>query len=135
VYLTADFGASQAGLGTVGYTLKNAAGGDAVARTTVGVVDQGNGAYAVEVDLPPDAVMVVWDTGGGSPIFAHEDLVAEQNNIFLRNKSVTFQTGTPRITFYRDDSTTVYMEGDLFEDSAETTPYAGTGIEVKDRPV
>ena len=133
MYLTADFGPSQAGLGTVGYTLKNAAGGDAVARTTTGVVDQGNGAYAVEVDLPPDAVMVTWDTGGGSPIFAHEDLIAEQNNIFLRNRNELIQSGTDRARVFRDDGSTVYMDAPAFEDQAGTTPYAGNGVERRDQ--
>ena len=133
MYLTVDFGPASAGLGTVGYALKNAAGGDAVARTTTGVVDQGNGAYGVEVDLPPDAIAVKWDTGGGSPIYAHEDFIAEQNNIFLRNRNETNQGGTPRQTIYRDDGSTVYMEGDAFEDQAGSTPYAGNGIERRDR--
>ena len=133
MYLTADFGPNNGGIGTTGYTLKNAAGGDAQARTTTGVVDQGNGMYGVEVDLPPTAVAVKWDTGGGSPVYAHEDLIAEQNNIFLRNRNETNQGGTPRQTIYRDDSSTVYMEGDAFEDQAGTTPYAGNGIERRDR--
>ena len=54
MYLTADFGPNNGGIATTGYTLKNAAGGDAQARTTTGVVDQGNGMYGVEIDLPPD---------------------------------------------------------------------------------
>lgn len=130
MYLTVDFGTTSA---TVGYTLKNAAGGDAQARTTVGVIDLGNGSYGVEVDLPPTAVAVKWDTGGGTPIFAHEDLIEAQNNIFLRNRNETNQGGTPRQTIYKDDGTTVYMEGDAFEDQAGATPYAGSGIERRDR--
>ena len=77
MYLTADFGEDFAGLGTVGYTLIDGAGGDAQARTTTGVVDLGDGAYGVEVDVASVASttrLVKWDTGGGTPIFAHEDL-------------------------------------------------------------
>lgn len=132
MYLTADFGAGNAGLGTVGYRLKNAAGGDAQARTTTGVVDQEFGGYGVEVDLPPDAVKVLWDTGGGSPIYAHEDLIAEQNNLFLRNRSETVQ-GTGDCNIYRDDNTTVYMTGIVYEDAAGTTLYNGSGIERRNR--
>lgn len=76
MFLTVDFGQTSA---TVGYTLKNAAGGDAQARTTTGVTDLGNGAYGVEVTLPATAVATKWDTGGGSPIYAHEDLIDERN--------------------------------------------------------
>ena len=133
MYLTADFGSGNGGIATVGYTLQNAAGGDAQARTTTGVVDLSNGMYGVEVDLPPDAVAVKWDTGGATPIYAHEDLIAEQNNIFLRNGMRMVQTGTKRAKVYRDDDTTVYMQADGYEDNQGTTEYAGNGVERRDR--
>jgi len=68
----ADFGISYAGLATVGYTQKAANGSDTVARTTVGVVDIGQGCYAVDVTLNSSTVLLKWDTGGVSPIYAHE---------------------------------------------------------------
>lgn len=129
MYLTVDFGTTSA---TVGYTLKNAAGGDAQARTTVGVIDLGDGMYGVEVDIPPTAVGVKWDTGGGSPIFAHEDLIAEQNNIFLRNRNETVK-GTGDNNVYRDDNATVYMTTNVYEDSIGLTLYNGNGIERRNR--
>lgn len=70
--LIADFSVNYAGLATVGYTQKAANGSDSVARTTTGVVDMGNGCYAVDVTLDPTTVLVKWDTGGASPIYAHE---------------------------------------------------------------
>lgn len=70
--LIADFSVNYAGLATVGYTQKAANGSDSVARTTTGVVDMGNGCYAVDVTLDPTTVLVKWDTGGVSPIYAHE---------------------------------------------------------------
>lgn len=74
-WLEVDFGSAHAGLGTVGYRLYKNDGTDSVARTTVGVVDLGNGAYGVaSVNIPDDAAGVQWDTGGGSPVFAIEDL-------------------------------------------------------------
>ena len=133
MYLTVDFGVGNAGLGTVGYTLKNATGGDAQARTTTGVTDLGNGMYGVEVDLLPTAVAVKWDTGGGTPIFAHEDLIAEQNNIIIRNRRDLTQGGTNNQKVYKDDGTTVYMQGNAYEDQAGATPYAGSGVERTDR--
>ena len=132
MYLTVDFGTISA---TVGYTLKNAAGGDAQARTTTGVTDLGNGMYGVEVDLPPAAIAVKWDTGGGSPIFAHEDLIAEQNNIFMRNRRDLTQDGTNNQKIYRDDGVAVYMQGNAYEDQSGNTAYTGNGVERTDRLV
>lgn len=79
MFLTADFGIGNGGIGTVGYELLDNTGATAQARTTTGVVDLDDGAYGVEVDVfesagPNTARFVKWDTGGGSPIFAHEDL-------------------------------------------------------------
>ena len=36
-------------------------------------------------------------------------------------------------TVYDDDSTTVLASGDLWQDAAGTTPYAGSGAERRDR--
>lgn len=70
-----NFGESKAGLATVGYRQYNDTGGDAVARTTTGVVEVGNGAYGVEVAVDPATVGVQWDTGEASPIYANESLL------------------------------------------------------------
>lgn len=129
MFLTADFGTTSA---TVGYTLKDATGGDAQARTTSGVTDLGNGMYGVEIDLPPTAVAVKWDTGGGTPVYAHEDLIAEQNNIFLRNRNESDPI-TAKQYAYHDDGTTVYMEADIYSDHTASTPYAGDGIARRNR--
>lgn len=129
MFLTVDFGQTSA---TVGYTLKNASGGDAQARTTSGVTDLGNGMYGVEVDLPPTAVAVKWDTGGGSPIYAHEDLIAEQNNIFLRNRNES-DPDVGKQYAYRDDGSTVYMEADIYADHGGGIPYEGKGIARRNR--
>lgn len=72
-----DFGSDKAGLATVGYRQYDATGGDAVARTTVGVVEIGNGAYGVEVTVNPTTKGIQWDTGEGTPIYANEDLSTE----------------------------------------------------------
>jgi len=70
-----DFGSNYAGIGTTGYRLYQANGTDSVARTTTGVVDLSNGAYGVpSVNVPDNAVGIEWDTGGGSPVYAREDV-------------------------------------------------------------
>lgn len=76
LYLEADFGVLYTGLSTVGYTLYNAAGGVVVARTTTGVAERGSsGVYGVTVPTIADSVAsIVWDTGGGSPVYASEDI-------------------------------------------------------------
>lgn len=74
-YLQASFGSTRTGIATVGYTLKKDDGTDSVARTTTGVVEEGGGVYGVaNVNIPDDAYSVLWDTGGGSPVYAAEDL-------------------------------------------------------------
>jgi len=58
------FPASKAGLSTVGYTLLNADGTEYTARTVTSVIDQGYGAYNVEVVFAsPWMGMIIWDTG------------------------------------------------------------------------
>lgn len=67
-----NFGANKSGLVTVGYREVNNVGGDAVARTTAGVVDAGDGMYGVDVTLNANTVSIQWDTGEAVPIFAVE---------------------------------------------------------------
>jgi len=68
----ANFGRNKAGLGSVGYREVNNVGGDAVARTTVGVVDAGDGMYGVDVVLNAATVSIQWDTGEAVAVFAVE---------------------------------------------------------------
>lgn len=69
-----NFGANKSGLGTVGYREVNNVGGDAVARTTTGVVDAGDGMYGVDVVLNAATVSIQWDTGEAVPVFAVESI-------------------------------------------------------------
>ncbi len=70
-----DFGSNYASLATVGYRLYQADGSDSVARTTTGVIEIGTGSYGVpSVNVPDNAVGIEWDTGGGSPVYAVEDI-------------------------------------------------------------
>lgn len=74
MYSTVDFGPNHAGLGTVGYELRSKTA-IVQARTTVNVRDEDNGAYSIDdPGAPADAVFIKWDTGGASPIYAHENL-------------------------------------------------------------
>lgn len=74
-WFEADFGSAYAAIGTTGYRLYKNDNTDSVARTTAGVVDLGNGGYGVPaVNVPDDATGIEWDTGGGSPVYAREDI-------------------------------------------------------------
>lgn len=76
-WLEVDFGASSAGLATVGFRLYKADGTDAAARTTAGVVELGAGAYGVPtVSIPDTAKGIQWDTGTATPLYAVEELNA-----------------------------------------------------------
>lgn len=72
MWFEVDFGATKAGLATVGYRLYKDDGTDTVARTTTGVVEIAQGGYGVEISsVANDAVGIEWDTGEGTPIYAH----------------------------------------------------------------
>jgi len=74
-WFEADFGSNYAAIATTGYRLYQNDNTDSVARTTTGVVDLGNGGYGVPaVNVPDNAVGIEWDTGGGSPVYAREDI-------------------------------------------------------------
>ncbi len=74
------FSQNKTGLATVGYRQYNDVGGDAVARTTTGVVEIGNGAYGVVVAPDIAAEGLEWDTGevAGKIEFAIEDIAHVQ---------------------------------------------------------
>jgi hypothetical protein len=134
ITFVALFGSTMTGIGTVGYRQVGAAGATIVARATAGVYEIGGGAYGVEVVPTIGATSLEWDTGGGSPIFAHEDLLDYFNKKALINKQHT-DPGTGKREIYEEDDATLLVQGDVFEDVAGTTPYdgTGTGIDRSDR--
>lgn len=67
------------GLTTVGYRLFEPDGDPVGARITSGITERGTntGIYGALVSLPDDFEGEIrWDTGGGSPIYASEDIHA-----------------------------------------------------------
>lgn len=74
MWFDVSFGNSKAGLDSVGYRQYNNQGDDAVARTKVGVVEIGHGAYGCDITLDDDAVGIEWDTGEQTPLYAHESV-------------------------------------------------------------
>lgn len=64
LYKTVAFGASKAGLTTVGYTLYNTVGDAVGGRVTSGVQDLGGGQYGATVTFPDGfSGRITWDTG------------------------------------------------------------------------
>ncbi len=91
MFLSVNFGSLYAGLSTVGYAQKKADGTDAVARTTTGVTAMGNGVYGVTVTPNAATVLVMWDTGGSTPVYAAEDIGV---NVQYVNKGDITGSGT-----------------------------------------
>lgn len=77
-YKQVAFGASKTGLSTVGYLLYYADGSAVpMSRVTAGITERGTGTgnYGVVVTFPKNFVGEIrWDTGGGSPIYASEEI-------------------------------------------------------------
>lgn len=95
-YMEASFGPGYTGLADVGYTLKDSAGVDVVARTTTGVFEQGGGTYGAIVPTIADNVVTIeWDTGGAFPIYAHESTDQARRIIEHLNADVAESCGTP----------------------------------------
>jgi len=69
----ADFGTEYANLTIVGVTQLASDGTVVVARTEEGIVSLGKGVYRVELTPDANTVILQWDTGGDSPIYAIEE--------------------------------------------------------------
>jgi len=73
--LSVDFGTAT--ITTVGYQLLTAAGVAVGGRVTTGITNLSNGQYCASPTLGGTEALVKWDTGGGSPVYALEDLVTD----------------------------------------------------------
>lgn len=96
-------GSSQTGLvNTIGVTLLNPDGTTHTVRTTSGIYEIGGGCYGKNIAFPDDwKGSILWDTGGGSPVYAVEDyveglidLVDEGINSILSNQEIRNATVT-----------------------------------------
>jgi len=85
-------------------------------------------------ELSPQALATaVWDAlATDSNLSGSMGEVVQVVQAILRNKTITDPiAGT--FTVYAEDGTTVLLTGDLFQDAAGTTPYAGSGAERRER--
>jgi len=115
-----NFGESQAGVATVGFTLLDAVGVVDAPRSTTGVHEVGTstGIFAAQVTFDTQfSGSILWDTGGGSPVYAAEQYNPTAENIaFIKDIEGgrwTIDNITNKMTFYKSDNTTVVAEFDL----------------------
>ena len=72
---TCSMGGSKTGLvATIGVTLLNPDGTTHTARATAGIYEIGGGCYGKEITFEDNwNGVLLWDTGGGSPVYASEE--------------------------------------------------------------
>ena len=85
-------------------------------------------------ELSPQALATaVWDAlATDSNLTGSMGEVVQIVQAILRNKTIT-DPSAGTFTVYDTDGTTVLLQGDLFQDAAGTTPYAGAGAERRER--
>ena len=115
-----NFGQSKKGLATVGYTLINTSGGVAQPRTSMGVYEVGmlTGIYAALISFPSGFKgSILWDTGGGSPVYATEDYspLEEQTQFsyHISGGRWILDEATNQMIFFADDNVTEIARFDM----------------------
>lgn len=116
----------------VGYTLLDATGSIASARTTAGVYQTAPGIYAANVSFPDDFHgQILWDTG---TTFMTASYATEQYNVEANDPSVArnvsfirdmtggrWQIESNMMKFYAEDNVTLVAEFELFDDAGVPT--------------
>lgn len=127
MFFGVDFGSGNTGLvGTVGYTQTDRTGATVVARTTAGISEIGStGQYVIDIIPASTTIVILWDTGGGTPIFA-SNCLEDINTALLRNRQET-DPGTGIRTIYDNTGVALYTAA-IFQDVAGAVPYSGGGI-------
>lgn len=108
-----NFGMSQQGLGTVGFTLIGSTGLPATSRITLGVYEVGTltGIYAAQVTFPTGFHgSILWDTGAANPKYASEEYspLEEQTQFSfdISGGKWTLDANTNEMIFYSADNVT-----------------------------
>ena len=109
-----NFGPSKAGTATVGFTLIDGDGAVSSSRSVVGVHEVGTltGIFASQITFTSQfSGSILWDTGGGSPVYAAEQYNPIAENIeFVKDIEGgrwTIDETTKQMTFYKSDNSTV----------------------------
>ncbi len=119
-----NFGQSQGGLSTVGFTLIDGVGVASGSRSTTGVHEVGTstGIYAAQITFTTQfSGSILWDTGSGDPAYAAEQYNPTAENIeFIKDIEGgrwTIDSDTNQMVFYKADNVTEVARFDL-QDSA-----------------
>lgn len=88
-------------------------------------------ANSVSIEIGNSAGLITVETGV-SGLTVAESAALSLIEKLLRNKQIT-NPATGKMTVYDDDGTTVLVEGNLYQDAAGVTPYAGAGAERRER--
>lgn len=123
--VTANFGASNAGLSTVGYAIYKEDESVQLARTTSGVSELGTatGIYRATINYPIQfRGFILWDTGEGSPQYAAEsinpldaDSVADEVRTMLRSLNTSLSSHLERLLGNKKSKTAEAKDEKEFE--------------------
>lgn len=121
-----NFGMSQQGLGTVGFTLIGSTGLPATSRITLGVYEVGTltGIYAAHITFPTEFHgSILWDTGGGNPRYASENYspVEEQTQFNYDISGGRWKIIDNKMIFYKEDNVTEITCFNLLDDTGAPT--------------
>jgi len=117
-----NFGSGQASLETVGYTLIDTDGSEAVARSTEGVHEVGTdtGIYATNISFPTTFTQgsILWDTGTDPNFFATEQYNSAENVSSMLDWTGgrwELNSTDKMMIFYQEDNTDVIARFSLFD--------------------
>ena len=121
-----NFGRSQRGLTTVGYTLVGSTGAVASPRTASGVYEVGTltGIYAAQVTFPTGFHgSILWDTGGAEPKYASEEYspIEEQTQFNYDISGGRWKIANNIMIFYKEDNVTEITRFNLLDDTGSPT--------------
>lgn len=116
-----NFGRNQGGLGGVGYTLIDADGNVAAARSVSGVheVGTGTGIYGAQITFTTEfSGSILWDTGTSSPVYATEEYnpTDERLKFNFDIAGGRWRIVGDQMIFYASDNVTEVTRFNLFDD-------------------
>lgn len=113
---TCGMGGSKIGLvGTIGVTLLNPDGTVHTARTILGIYEIGGGCYGKKITFSDNwKGIILWDTGGGSPVYATEDYDGAIN--FIKSiEGGRWKIINNQMIFYKNDNVTEVARFNLLD--------------------
>ena len=123
-----NFGRSQRGLATVGFTLIDGDGNVSAARSTAGVHEVGTdtGIYASQINFTTEfSGSILWDTGGGNPRYASEEYNPTDErlkfNYDIAGGKWILDPTLNQMIFFAEDNTTEIARFDMKDSAGSPT--------------